>query len=279
MELSILTQWAVFGILAAISVAGALGMTTTMSMFRSGIFLMASFVGVAGLFLALGADLLGLLQVMMYVGGMLVMILFMVLFSTDPGGAMMTRHMSLPLVEKLFSLGLGQPGGGEESERAEAGDNGHEQPEQGGHEQGRAGEGGAGGSEGHVEHQGHGDMSMFTPLKKPAALLGAASATLLSALLLGSAPWPRSSVAPDPDSARRIGELLMGKYMIAFEGAGMLILLGIFGAVYLQRPERHPDPTSRSELRAALDEAPPSIGRERLEALAPAPAERKQAAE
>lgn len=44
-------------------------MTMTMSMFRSGVFLMASFIGVAGLFILLSADLIGLLQVMMYVGG------------------------------------------------------------------------------------------------------------------------------------------------------------------------------------------------------------------
>ena len=42
---------------------------------------------------------------MMYIGGMLVMILFMALFSHDPGGDMMAG-MDLPLVEKFFSLGL-----------------------------------------------------------------------------------------------------------------------------------------------------------------------------
>ena len=84
---------------------GALGMTTTMSMFRSGIFLMASFIGVAGLFILLSADLIGLLQIMMYIGGMLVMILFMLLFSMDPGGAMMAG-MEMSPVERLFSRGL-----------------------------------------------------------------------------------------------------------------------------------------------------------------------------
>ena len=37
-----------FTVSAFIAIVGALGMTTTMSMFRSGIFLMASFIGVAG---------------------------------------------------------------------------------------------------------------------------------------------------------------------------------------------------------------------------------------
>jgi len=98
-----------FGLSAFIAVAGALGVTTTMSMFRSGIFLMASFIGVAGLFILLSADLLSLLQIMMYIGGMLVMILFMVLFMPDPGGAMMAAMpgMMSP-VERFFSRGLAQ---------------------------------------------------------------------------------------------------------------------------------------------------------------------------
>lgn len=58
-----------FTVFAFVATAGALGMTMTMSMFRSGVFLMASFIGVAGLFILLSADLIGLLQVMMYVGG------------------------------------------------------------------------------------------------------------------------------------------------------------------------------------------------------------------
>ena len=55
-------QWIAFVVFGLIALAGALGMATTMSMFRSGIFLMASFMGVAGLFILLLADLLGFLQ-------------------------------------------------------------------------------------------------------------------------------------------------------------------------------------------------------------------------
>ncbi len=114
-------QWITFGLFAFVAIAGALGMTTTMSMFRSGIFLMASFTGVAGLFILLLADLLALLQVMMYIGGMLVMILFMVLVSHDPGGAMMAGMMPLRGPERLFSLGLAQRRGADRGVEAEHG--------------------------------------------------------------------------------------------------------------------------------------------------------------
>lgn len=217
-----------FGLCALIALAGALGMATTMSMFRSGIFLMASFFGVAGLFILLSADLLGLLQIMMYVGGMLVMILFMVLFMHDPGGAMMAGMSGLALPERFFSKGLAQ--NDPEGKGPHAG-NGHEEHQ------------GPGDHGGHEHHQV--DMSMVTPVRRWAAWIGASVGALLSALLILAPAWPESDALPNPYAAEEVGTLLMNKYMIAFEGAGTLILIGIFGAVWIARPGRHPDPTGR----------------------------------
>lgn len=240
LELAAAAQWVAFGVLALIAIGGAIGMTTTMSMFRSGIFLMASFVGVAGLFILLLADLLALLQVMMYVGGMLVMILFMVLFSHDPGGAMMARMMKLRGPEALFSLGIthGMPN--------------HHQD--------------------HRDHAGPGGMrmagmSMFTPIKGPAAVLAVLVGILFVTLIVLRRGWAVVDRLPDPDSPRRIGHLLMDKYMIAFEGAGLLILLGIFGAVMMARPGRRSHAPERERLHAAVDEAPAPVEADRLEPL------------
>lgn len=221
-----------FVVFSFIAIAGALGMTTTMSMFRSGIFLMASFIGVAGLFILLLADLLGLLQIMMYIGGMLVMILFMLLFSGDPGGAMMAK-MELPILEKFFSRGL-LP-----KENRAANDDEHEENH-------------------HDQDMDMGDMSMMTPIKSLAAWIGLVVGVVLVALLLLFPAWPVSDQTPDPDSARQVGSLLMGKYMLAFEGAGLLILLGIFGAVFISRPGKHPDSEKRGAP-SAVDETPAPI--------------------
>lgn len=272
-----------------VAVAGALGMATTMSMFRSGIFLMASFIGVAGLFILLSADLIGLLQVMMYVGGFLVMILFMVLVMHDPGGAMMAG-MDLSPLERWFSKGLTPRGA------ADAGQGGHGHCE--GHRddgnrhdghaiahgEGRHGHtqdhsGGAmphGASDGHADHgyahaeQGHGhggmDTSMVTPVRPLAAWLAVAAGTVLVGMLVLRPAWPVSDAVPDPDSARRVGHLLMDKYMVAFEGAGFLILIGIFGAVLLARPSAHPDDASRAA-RVALDAKPEAVRNDRLAPL------------
>lgn len=234
--MAIAIEIAVFTLFSLIAIGGALGMTTTMSMFRSGIFLMVSFIGTAGLFILLLADLLALLQVMMYIGGMLVMILFMLLFSHDPGGEMMTSMMKLPILEKFFSLGLTREGNNAQEKQNGQNSNGHEEGQMGGHDE---------------------DMSMMTSMKRPAMIFAVLVGVILLSLILLQEPWPEVKALPDPDSPARIGHLLMGKYMLAFEGAGLLILLGIFGAVYLSRPSHYPDASDRGSLRAAV-EAPPT---------------------
>ncbi len=92
-------EWIIFLSLSAIAVVMAAGMILTMSMYRAGLALMASFVALAGLFILLNADLLAAIQIMMNVGGMLVMVLFMVMMMMDPGGEMMwgmKRDMRIP---------------------------------------------------------------------------------------------------------------------------------------------------------------------------------------
>ena len=101
--------------------------------------------------------------------------------------------------------------------------------------------------------------------KKPAAVLATLIGLGLGALVLLRPAWPVTEALPDQRSAEIIGDLLMNKYMIAFEGAGLLILLGIFGAVYLARPGRYPDSTGRDEILAAVDEVPAPIEEHPLE--------------
>lgn len=255
MEISSSVQIIAFVALSLIAVGGALGMTTTMSMFRSGIFLMASFFGVAGLFILLLADLLGLLQVMMYIGGMLVMILFMVLFSQDPGGMMMTGMMELSPVEKFFSLGLAHKDGKNSNTEEPSSD--HKQNDH--HENGEK-------QNGMDMQMDMAEMSMTTPIKKSAVVISVVTGTLLLAMIFLRPVWHISSALPDPNSPKQIGSLLMGKYMMAFEGAGLVILLGIFAAVYLSRPAGHPDPKDREHLRAAATGSPAPVAADSIPA-------------
>jgi NADH-quinone oxidoreductase subunit J len=255
-----IAQVIAFAICALIAIIGALGMATTMSMFRSGIFLMASFFGVAGLFILLSADLLGLLQIMMYIGGMLVMILFMVLFMHDPGGAMMAGMGGMAPIERWFSRGLTPP--------KRDGHAGHEhRPHHRQNSQPHAAHDQIGSFKRHSE-TGNGmdmkDMSMVTPVRSTAVWLAAAVGVLLIGLLLFRTAWPIRATHPNADSARQVGHLLMEKYMIAFEGAGILILIGIFGAVLMARPSQFPDDPARVA-RVAIDKKPLPIADAALE--------------
>ncbi len=250
-----------FAVFSFISVAGALGMTTTMSMFRSGIFLMASFIGVAGLFILLMADLLGMLQIMMYIGGMLVMILFMVLFSNDPGGAMMAK-MKMPFIEKLFSLGLLPKKKSNQNSHPHHSRGDHDSEEKNGNDSTDDMEQGNGDDGGGMNMDM--DMSMFTSIKPFAAWIAFAVTAILISLLLLFPDWPVKNHIPDQDSSHRIGTLLMGKYMMAFEGAGLMILLGIFGAIYLARSGIHPDSKGRMNA-SAINENPPTAAEDPVE--------------
>mgnify|MGYP001431474327 CR=1 FL=1 len=84
-----IVEWAIFLGLSGVALVTAAGMLLTMSMYRAGLALMSSFVALAGLFILLDADLLAAIQIMMNVGGMLIMVLFMVMIMMDPGGEMM----------------------------------------------------------------------------------------------------------------------------------------------------------------------------------------------
>ncbi len=358
-------EWVIFLALSAIALITAAGMILTMSMYRAGLALMASFVALAGLFILLNADLLAAIQIMMNVGGMLVMVLFMVMIMMDPGGEMMwgmKRDMHIRgLGAFSMSMPRGKPPEGEapgEKEQQEATPgsdwtcpmhpevsqagpgkcpkcgmalipraemaNVHssqniaaqrqmytcpmhpeirqDQPgkcpkcgmnlvpaedaaqEQESHEQHRMSmehadssshpthmeqAGNADGAQmsshdmdmhtmsggGHDMHMsGHNmnmragmtprqyydmmvDMAMSTAQLPWAIVLGAVAAILLIILVVQT-PWSLSPGGPTQDATTMVGELLLSRYMIGFEGAAFLILAGIAGAVILGKRER-----------------------------------------
>jgi NADH-quinone oxidoreductase subunit J len=72
---------AVFYLIAAITVGSALGVALANSIVYSAFALMGALLGVAGLFVLLGADFLGVVQLLVYVGGILVLTLFAVMLT------------------------------------------------------------------------------------------------------------------------------------------------------------------------------------------------------
>lgn len=72
-----------FYIIGAISVLSALGVVASPNPIHSGILLVVCFLNVAGIFVMLGAEFLAIVQVIVYTGGILVLLLF-VLMLVDP---------------------------------------------------------------------------------------------------------------------------------------------------------------------------------------------------
>ena len=292
-----LSQWIAFVALSAVALGMAASMLVTMSMYRAGLALMSSFVALAGLFVLLDADLLAAIQVMMNVGGMLVMILFMVMLMMDPGGEMMwdmKRKMRLP---GPGALSMTMPRSAPSHEDTASHDHEARGPTEWTclmHPEVRSDRSGdcpkcgmalvprsehasrdaqatsytcpmhpeirqeapvtcpkcgmdlvpAGhqtpahmapmGAAQH--HQMMIDMAMSTAQLPWALAIGTATTAVLVALIVRT-PWPVAATAPSAEAASAVGELLLSRYMIAFEGAAFLILAGIVGAVVFGRRE------------------------------------------
>ena len=70
-----------FGLFAAMTLGGALVCIWERSIVRSAFSLMATFTGIAGLFVLLESDFLAMAQILIYVGGILALLLFGVMLS------------------------------------------------------------------------------------------------------------------------------------------------------------------------------------------------------
>ena len=70
-----------FWSLAAITLGGALMVIVSRNLIHAVIFLILSFIGVAGLYLTLSADFLALVQILVYVGAIAVLMLFAILLT------------------------------------------------------------------------------------------------------------------------------------------------------------------------------------------------------
>lgn len=81
----------VFYGLAALVLAGAAGVAFSRNILRSAFMLLAALGGTAGLYLFLGADFVGVTQLLVYVGGILVLLLFAVLLTGRIGDVAVTN--------------------------------------------------------------------------------------------------------------------------------------------------------------------------------------------
>lgn len=83
-----------FAAVAAVTAVGAVGVAVSRSMVRAGVWLLFTLVGVAGLYFLLGAEFLGAAQLIIYVGGTLVLVVFGVMITNQgPFAVLHTRRI------------------------------------------------------------------------------------------------------------------------------------------------------------------------------------------
>ncbi|MFH1259228.1 MAG: NADH-quinone oxidoreductase subunit J [Elusimicrobiota bacterium] len=153
--------------LAALVVAGALGAVLFKNLMHSALSLILSLFFVAGIFFMLEADFLAVVQIMLYVGGITVLILFVIMLTyrlTDKD-IRQTNHQVLPA--GIAGLGL-----------------------------------------------------IFVFL-----------------LILSKTKFVFDPGAAQDNSVVIIGKLLLTKYVLPFEAAGILLLVAMVGAILMARKE------------------------------------------
>ena len=72
-----------FWILAVISVVAALGVIVLRDVFRTALLLIVCFLAVAGIFVTLSADFLAVVQVLIYVGGISILIILAIMLTRE----------------------------------------------------------------------------------------------------------------------------------------------------------------------------------------------------
>ena len=91
----------VFWVIAVSSIVAALAVVLLKDLFRAALFLIVSFLGVAGMFVLLRAEFLAVVQVLVYVGAISVLIIFAILMTRDVEEGSPSNKFRLPMA--IFS--------------------------------------------------------------------------------------------------------------------------------------------------------------------------------
>src|SRR5579864_4827244 len=74
-------QWLAFGILTLLTIGGGLAVVMDRNLFHSALWLLLSLFGVAGLFVMLSAPFLAAVQVLVYMGAIVILIIFAIMLT------------------------------------------------------------------------------------------------------------------------------------------------------------------------------------------------------
>lgn len=85
-----------FWILAIIGVTAALAVVTLRNVFRAALTLILCFLAVAGIYFTLGADFLGAAQVLIYVGGISVLVILAIMLTREVQHGSLSNKLKVP---------------------------------------------------------------------------------------------------------------------------------------------------------------------------------------
>src|ERR1017187_4811368 len=91
----------IFYILAATVVGGGLMAVTSRKIFRSAVFLLFSLIGIAGLYFFLDYEFIAAVQIIVYVGGIVVLIIFSIFLTHGSGEDMKRPHFGRSVFSAL----------------------------------------------------------------------------------------------------------------------------------------------------------------------------------
>jgi len=83
---TMVAQHIAFGVIAAIVIGGALMVVTTKNVVHAALYLVAVLAGVGASFLLLGAEFVGITQILVYIGAIVVLFLFGIMLTRAPIG-------------------------------------------------------------------------------------------------------------------------------------------------------------------------------------------------
>jgi NADH-quinone oxidoreductase subunit J len=94
----------IFYMLAALTLVSGLMAVTTRQIFRAAIFLLFSLIGVAGLYFWLQYEFIAAVQIVVYVGGITVLIIFSIFLTQQAGEKMPKQKMGRQLFSALAAF-------------------------------------------------------------------------------------------------------------------------------------------------------------------------------
>lgn len=90
--------------IAAVTVVSAAVVAFSKNIIHSAVALLGVFGGVFGLFILLSADFVAIVQLVIYIGGILVLILFAVMLTTDIAKVRITNTPMSPVIAAVFAI-------------------------------------------------------------------------------------------------------------------------------------------------------------------------------